>query len=175
MKTAKHIIIDIETLGRRNDAAITQVGIVIAEEAFNILDSYLIQVMPDVWNTCNRTFTGETLLWWMQQKNTPVSKTSTNIVYNYTQLVNKLYQIFNRFNTEDTIVWTKGSMDLFCIKDICEYLNIETPWKFWQPRDIRTAKEIIKDWKVYENNNAHNALDDAITELNELKANLIKE
>lgn len=175
MKTAKHIIIDIETLGRRNDAAITQVGIVIAEEAFNILDSYLIQVMPDVWNTCNRTFTGETLLWWMQQKNTPVSKTSTHIVYNYTQLVNKLYQIFNRFNTENTIVWTKGSMDLFCIKDICEYLNIETPWKFWQPRDIRTAKEIIKDWKVYENNNAHNALDDAITELNELKANLIKE
>lgn len=78
MKTAKHIIIDIETLGRRNDAAITQVGIVIAEEYFNILDSYLIQVTPDVWNTCNRTFTGETLLWWMQQKNTPISKTPTN-------------------------------------------------------------------------------------------------
>ena len=172
MKTAKHIVIDIETLGRRNDAAITQVGIVLADENFNILDSYLIQVTPDVWNTCNRTFTGETLLWWMQQKNTPVSKMPTHIVYNYTQLVNKLYQIFNRFNTEDTIVWTKGSMDLFCIKDICEYLNIETPWKFWQPRDIRTAKEIIKDWKVCENNNAHNALDDAITELNELKINL---
>ncbi len=172
MKTAKHIVIDLETLGRRNDAAITQVGIVLADENFNILDSYLIQVTPDVWNTCNRTFTGETLLWWMQQKNTPVSKMPTHIVYNYTQLVNKLYQIFNRFNTEDTIVWTKGSMDLFCIKDICEYLNIETPWKFWQPRDIRTAKEIIKDWKVCENNNAHNALNDAITELNELKINL---
>lgn len=27
MKMAKHIIIDIETLGRRNDAAITQIGI----------------------------------------------------------------------------------------------------------------------------------------------------
>lgn len=175
MKTAKHIIIDIETLGRRNDAAITQVGIVIAEEDFNILDSYLIQVTPDVWNTCNRTFTGETLLWWMQQKNTPISKTPTNIVYNYTQLVNKLYQIFNRFNTEDTIVWTKGSMDLFCIKDICEYLNIETPWKFWQPRDIRTAKEFIKEWKTIENENAHNALNDVLTELNELKANLVKE
>ena len=71
MKTARHIVIDTETLGRRNDAAITQVGIVLADENFNILDSYLIQVMPDVWNTFNRTFTGETLLWWMQQKNTP--------------------------------------------------------------------------------------------------------
>lgn len=32
MNTARHIIIDIETLGRRNDAAVTQVGIAIADE-----------------------------------------------------------------------------------------------------------------------------------------------
>ena len=175
MKTAKHIIIDIETLGRRNDAAITQVGIVIADEDFSILDSYLIQVKPDAWNTCDRTFTGETLLWWMQQKNTPVSKRATHIVHSYKYLVDKLYQIFNRYNTEDTIVWTKGSMDLFCIKDLCEYLNMEIPWKFWQPRDIRTTKELIKDWKVCENNNAHNALGDVLTELEELKLNLNKD
>lgn len=175
MKTAKHIVIDIETLGRRNDAAITQVGIVLADENFDVLDQYLIQVAPDVWNTCNRTFTGETLLWWIQQKNTPVSNTPTHSVCSYKDLVDKLYKTFRRYNTEETIVWTKGSMDLFCIKDICEYLNMETPWKFWQPRDIRTAKEIIKEWKTIKNENAHNALDDAITELNELKANLVKE
>lgn len=173
MKTARHIVIDTETLGRRNDAAITQVGIVLADENFNILDSYLIQVMPDVWNTCNRTFTGETLLWWMQQKNTSVSKTPTHSVRSYKDLVDKLYKIFRRYNTEETAVWTKGAMDLFCIKDICEYLNIETPWKFWQPRDIRTAKEFVKEWKTFENNN-HDALDDALNQLRELKANLIE-
>lgn len=42
MKTAKHIIIDIETLGRRNDATITQVGIIPADKNFNALDQYLI-------------------------------------------------------------------------------------------------------------------------------------
>lgn len=173
MNTAKHIIIDIETLGRRNDAAVTQVGIAIANKNFNVLDSYLIQVTPDAWNTCNRTFTGETLLWWMQQKNTPVSNTPTYSVCSYKDLVDELYQIFKRYNIEETIVWTKGPMDLFCIKDICEYLNMETPWKFWQPRDIRTAKEIIKKWKVIENRNAHDALEDALTELSELKLNLI--
>lgn len=175
MKTAKHIVIDIETLGRRNNAAITQVGIVLADEDFIILDLYLIQVTPDVWNTCNRTFTGETLLWWVQQKNTPVSNKPTHFVYNYKDLVDKLHKIFIRYSTEETTVWTKGSMDLFCIKDICEYLNMETPWKFWQPRDIRTAKEIIKEWKTIESKNAHDALDDALTELNELKVNLVKE
>lgn len=175
MKTAKHIVIDIETLGRRNDAAITQVGLAIADENFNILDKYLIQVDPKAWHTCNRTFTGETLLWWMQQKNTPVSKPCDYFIYKYRELIKVLNPIFWEYSSEDTIVWTKGTMDLFCIKDLFEYFDMETPWKFWQPRDIRTAKEFVKEWKTIENENAHNALDDAITELNELKANLIKE
>ena len=64
-------------------------------------------------------------------------------------------------------------MDLFCIKDLCEYFHMDTPWKFWQPRDIRTAKELIVDWKVFKDNN-HNALDDALNQLRELKVNLIK-
>lgn len=173
MKTAKYIIIDIETLGRRNDAAVTQVGIVIADENFDVLDSYLIQVTPDAWNTCDRTFTGETLLWWMEQKNTPTSKKPTHIIHSYKYLVDKLYQIFDRYNTEDTTIWTKGTMDLFCIKDLCEYFDMNTPWEFWQPRDIRTVKDFIKEWKTFENNN-HNALDDALNQLRELKANLIE-
>lgn len=175
MKTAKHIVIDIETLGRRNDAAITQVGLAIADENFNILDKYLIQVDPKAWHTCNRTFTGETLLWWMQQKNTPVSKPCDYFIYKYWELIEVLNPIFWEYSSKDTIVWTKGTMDLFCIKDLFEYFDMDIPWKFWQPRDIRTAKKFIKEWKTLENENAHNALDDAITELNELKANLVKE
>lgn len=175
MKTAKHIIIDIETLGKRNDAAITQVEIVIADEDFSILDLYLIQVKPDAWNTCGRTFTGKTLLWWMQQKNTSVSKMPTQIANSYKDLIGKLNYIFRGYNTEDTKIWIKDSMDLFCIKDLYEHFNMETPWKFWQPRDIRTAKELIKDWKVCENNNAPNAPGNALTELEELKLNLNKD
>ena len=174
MNTAKHIIIDIETLGRRNDAAVTQIGIVIADETFSVLDKYLIQVSPEAWNTCNRTFTGETLLWWMEQKNSPISNIGTSSAYNsYYAAMSALNGIFRRYNTDDTIVWTKGTMDLFCIKDLCEYLNISTPWKFWQPRGIRTVKEFVKEWKTFKNNN-HNALDDALNQLRELKANLIE-
>lgn len=174
MKTAKHIIIDIETLGRRNDAAITQVGVVIADENFNVLDERLIQINPNVWSTCNRTFTGETLLWWMNQKNSPVSDTSTDNADSYQTAMFILNVIFKKYNTDDTIVWTKGTMDLFCIKDLCEYFNMDTPWKFWQPRDIGTAKEFVKEWKTIENKNAHNALNDALMELEELKINLSK-
>lgn len=174
MKTAKHIIIDIETLGRRNNAAITQVGIIPTDKNFNALDQYLIQINPNVWDTCDRTFTGETLLWWMKQTNTPVSKFPTQIANSYKDLVEKINYIFRIYNTEDSIIWTKGSMDLFCLKDLYEYFNMDIPWKFWQPRDIRTAKEIIKDWKICKNTNLHNALEDAFIESKELQINLIK-
>ena len=172
MKTARHIVIDIETLGRRNDAAIAQIGVVVADETFSVLDKYLIQIFPEAWDTCNRTFTGETLLWWMKQKNPPISNIGASSAHNYYTAISTLNGIFRRYNADDTIVWTKGTMDLFCIKDLCEYLNMDTPWKLLQPRDIRTAKEFVKEWKTFENNN-HNALDNALNQLRELKANLI--
>lgn len=169
-----NIVIDIETLGRRNDAAITQIGVAIADEKFNVLDKYQIQVHPKVWNNCDRTFTGETLLWWMSQHNAPTSnKMPTHIVHSYKELVELLNRIIIKYNTEETLIWTKGTMDLFCIKDLYEHFDRELPWQFWQPRDIRTAKEFIKEWKTFENNN-HNALDDALNQLRELKANLIE-
>ena len=168
VEDVKNIIIDIETLGRRNDAAITQVGVVIADKNFNIIDTCLIQIDPQAWHTCNRTFTGETLLWWINQKNTPISKKAT---HNYEELIKQLNYVFSLYNTDNSIVWTKGTMDLFCIKDLYEFFNMETPWKFWQPKDIRTAKEVIKDWRTIEGS-THNALDDAIIQLTELKINI---
>lgn len=168
----RNIIIDIKTLGKRNDAAITQVGLVIANKNFNILDKFLIQVDPTVWHTCNRTFTGETLLWWLQQNDSPISKTCNYFIHSYKELIDTLNQIFWESNLENAIVWTKSTMDLFCIKDIFEYFDMETPWKSWQPRDIGTAEEFVKEWKFIDHKNAHNALDDAITELIELQTNL---
>lgn len=40
-----NIVIDIETLGRRNDAAITQIGVAIADEKFNVFDKHRSQYL----------------------------------------------------------------------------------------------------------------------------------
>jgi hypothetical protein len=169
-ETRNNIVIDIETLGRRNDAAITQIGIAAADSKFELLSKSLIQIDPRVWNSCKRTFSGETILWWLNQKNGPVVNNQT--LYSYQQAMDVLDKILASCG-KDIIIWTKGTMDLFCIKDLYEHFDRELPWQFWQPRDIRTAKEFIKEWKTFENNN-HNALDDALNQLRELKANLIE-
>lgn len=78
-----NIVIDIETLGRRNDAAITQIGIAAADSKFELLSKALIQIDPRVWNSCERTFSGETILWWLNQENGPVVNNQT--LYSYQQ------------------------------------------------------------------------------------------
>lgn len=94
MKTARHIVIDIETLGRRNDAAIAQIGVVVADETFIVLDKYLIQIFSEAWDTCNRTFTGKTLLWWMKQKNLPISNIGASSARSYYTAISTLNGIF---------------------------------------------------------------------------------
>ena len=153
-----------------NDAAITQIGIAAADSKFELLSKALIQIDPRVWNSCERTFSGETILWWLNQENGPVVNNQT--LYSYQQAMDVLDKILVSCG-KDIIIWTKGTMDLFCIKDLYEHFDRELPWQFWQPRDIRTAKEFIKEWKTFENNN-HNALDDALNQLRELKANLME-
>ena len=165
-----NIVIDIETLGRRNDAAITQIGIAAADSKFELLSKALIQIDPRVWNSCERTFSGETILWWLNQENGPVGNNLT--LYSYQQAMDALDKIIASCG-ESCLIWTKGTMDLFCIKDLYEHFDRELPWQFWQSRDIRTAKEFVKEWMTFENNN-HNALDDALNQLRELNANLIE-
>lgn len=168
-----NIIIDIETLGRRNDAAITQIGLVVADKDYKPIESHLIQVAPKAWGTCNRTISGETILWWMGVDNNPLNDKYTAYVSSYSMLLPLLNEIIGGYDTEDTLIWTKGAMDLFCLKDLYEYFDADLPWQFWQPRDIRTIKESVKEWKTNEFN-SHNALADALNELNELKINLSK-
>lgn len=165
-----NIVIDIETLGRRNDAAVTQIGIAVSDKEFNLIEKRLIQITPEAWHTCNRTFTGDTIMWWQKQENTPVSNEYTDYDNSYKTVLFTLSSILHKYQSDDTVIWTKGAMDLFCLKDLYEYFDMELPWKFWQPKDIRTAKEFIKDWKTIKVNN-HNALEDALNELEELKIN----
>lgn len=108
-----HIMVDIETLGRRNDAAIREVGLVAFLYDGTILDTLQITIAPEVWNRHNRTFTGETIQW-------IIETCSINPNYNclsYETLIEKIDWFFSINNGDNTRVWTKGHMDLEVLKD----------------------------------------------------------
>lgn len=155
------IMIDIETLGRRNDAAIREVGLVAFKNDGTILDSVQLCVANGVWNTHHRTFCGETILWLMKEGSLDMSENCSS----YEMLTDKINEFFKKHNCKDSHVWSKGHMDLEVIKDLYEELGKPLPWKFWQPRDMRTILDFCKDVIKCPNRPAHRAVDDAISRL----------
>lgn len=149
-----NIMIDIETLGRRNDAAIREVGMVVFNSAGVIEEQIQLSVDPAVWNTCGRTFSGETILWLLAH---PHIDTNYNC-HSYEELVTKVSNFILSHLSADGYVWSKGHMDLEVLKDLFEEVGQQLPWLYWQPRDLRTILDLTGDSRV---STTHCAVDDA--------------
>lgn len=164
------IVIDIETLGRRNDAAITQIGVVVADDNYDIRYEQLFCIIAYEWNTCNRTFTGESLLKLIQQKNIIPTKNQT---YLYSCVLDELKSLIHNCRSTSTFIYAKDIMDLASLKDLYEFFEKDVPWEPWQLKDIKTIKDYVPNWKTTKNN-TNNALTNALNQLEEMKINLSK-
>ncbi|TFU92377.1 hypothetical protein E4T81_12370 [Barnesiella sp. WM24] len=148
------IMIDIETLGRRNDAAIREVGLVAFNSDGTIISKRQLSVAPDVWNTCGRTFSGETVIWLLANPNID---TDFNC-HSYSELISHVNEFVSSHLTIDGYIWSKGHMDIEVLKDLYETINIPLPWEFWQPRDLRTILDLAGDNVAPQ---THRAIEDA--------------
>ena len=164
------IVIDIETLGRRNDAAITQIGVVVADDNYDIRYEQLFCIIAYEWNTCNRTFTGESLLKLIQQKNIIPTENQT---YLYPCVLDELKSLIHNCRSTSTFIYAKDIMDLASLKDLYEFFEKDVPWEPWQLKDIKTIKDYVPNWKTIKNN-TNNALTNALNQLEEMKINLSK-
>lgn len=156
------IMIDIETLGRRNDAAIREVGLVAFEYDGTIISKRQFTVSPEVWNTYSRTFSGETIIWLKMGGSIDTEFNCRS----YQELITNINRFMRAHLTENDHIWSKGHMDLEVLKDLYETLDEKIPWAFWQPRDMRTIIDLYKD-----NQNMptrHSAMYDATQQTNEL-------
>lgn len=139
-----NIMIDIETLGRRNDAAIREVGLVAFNSTGVIEEMKQLSVDPEVWNTCGRTFSGETILWLLAH---PHIDTNYNC-HSYEELVTEVNNFILSHLTTDGYIWSKGHMDMEVLKDLYETVGKPLPWLYWQPRDLRTVLDLTGDCRV---------------------------
>lgn len=159
-----HIMVDIETLGRRNDAAIREVGLVAFLESGEIIGTLQISVFPEAWNCNNRTFSGETIQWIVS---TGAIDPEPNC-HSYEMLIEEMDRFFKDYNGANTRVWAKGNMDFEVLKDLYETLCKPLPWKFWQPRDLRTINDIFTSRSFKQSQMPHRAVDDAVIQVKEL-------
>ncbi len=155
------VMIDLETLGTRSNAAIVQIGMV----AFSYepgLDTEGMKVNVDPGNI-RHPFSADwdTIKWWLTQDlDARVSITRTALSPNIA--AKAVIQFFTKYCNSNADVWACGSaFDLPILENLILSQGMQSPWKFWRVHDMRTIALAVPDLKRITPTVAHDARADA--------------
>lgn len=162
-----NFMIDLETLGTDYDSAIIE----IAAAQFDITTGEIIKevvldINPSEWN--KRTFSGDTLCFWMECGNEPAKKrifSTDGHAIPLDEALDRLsgFLLPDGTNREDLVVWCEGTdFDIPLLKSA--YGESGTPWLYHNVRDVRTVASLSPSIKEqYDKEFAgteHSAIDD---------------
>lgn len=163
MSEFNHIMIDLETLSIKMDAAILSIGAVAFNPETGELGPEFYERIAFNDAVANGNTDLDTIKWWIKQDSVAGAEAVSGekahaIVMN--EFVTWLAQF------PGMRVWGNGSIfDITILETAFERLNIATPWEFYNVRDCRTIEDAafgICDRAEFERDGVHhNALDDA--------------
>lgn len=151
----RNVMLDLETMGNRPDAAITAIGAVIFDNS-GVKDRFyeVINLTSSV--EAGGTMDTSTVLWWMKQ-----NEAARKEFEKPGMIINQALLKFSEFVPPDMVLWGNGSdFDNVILKSAHDRLGLRTPWKFWNNRCYRTMKNTF-NISYPPINGAHNALIDA--------------
>ena len=170
MQVFDHLMIDIETLGKSNQAVITSIAAV----QFNMGtgetgEEFHVHIDPSMQGT--NKIDGSTVLWWLQQSQEARDRLVNGIKDHGVTLSDALFQLITFINNEcikDILVWARPpKFDLNIIENSLESYNIPIPWGYANSRCVRTlasfAPEIVKEFKA--TTIEHDALEDCYVQI----------
>lgn len=156
-----HVMVDIETLDTTPTAVILSIG------ACTIVPWFPTEFYEelDVNTQYERTKSESTIAWWATQT-MPMPQGTTPI--------KDALQSFGRWISSlraEPIIWCKGTdFDTAILAHAYAQHKIPLPWKYNAVRDFRTVKKLFPHYQFPANPQAHNALQDALHQTEELKA-----
>ena len=165
MEQDNHIMIDLESLGLRQDAAIISIGAAKFDIEKGVVTSVFHQNI--IWEDALRYGKAEqeTVEWWSNQ--TGPAKESLDKPAR--RLLVDVFDDFEKWMESNPVVWGNGAcFDIAKLERIYEGWNKPHPWFFQDTRDLRTinqfAKELV-DYGIRDRafvGTKHNAVDDAV-------------
>jgi len=170
LQTVENVMIDLETLGTSGDCVIMSIGAC----GYN-KDGYLMQFYQDVSIADCLEYglqvDASTITWWLGQGDCARSaivegqKTAVSLA----EALKNLASWFRVNFTDKCKVWSNGaSFDIPIVAGAYRRLGLDCPWKFWNERCFRTIKAMFRDVKSPVEQTAHNALEDAMNQLQHL-------
>ncbi len=155
------VMIDLETLGLRQDAAFVSVGACMFDPDTGRIGEIFYNVVDWDDALCTRTVSGSTLKWWMQRSE--AAKKAIAVEGRPVSAV--LRSLTSWFKLSNGVrVWSNGAT--FDISMLENAYAGDEPWQFWNVRDVRTicdlASHLVSKKDIQLEGTQHNALDDAI-------------
>lgn len=149
-----HVVLDLETMGLKQDAAIIEIGMVIfnhtgLDGTVNLLHQYSQAISLENSMYHGGTITADTLLWWMHSDRTEVR--DNWLVAPKAPLTTTLNTVaciildHSKINPKP-LIWGNGvNFDNAILKSAYERLEVAVPWGYRQDADFRTLKLLYKD------------------------------
>lgn len=168
MANETQLMVDLETLSTRHDAAILSIGACMFDPRTpgEVLNTFYCVISAESNELAARHFSAGTLMWWLQQSQAARDALSVD-PKNLQDALTKFRLWVNAY--KPTRVWANSpSFDCVILRSAMDHFSLQVPWHFWAERDVRTAKEfaVDEDGSFPEiptsQGTAHNALDDAI-------------
>ena len=161
-KTPRHVMIDLETMGRTPEQPIVSIGAVIFDPRYGVItdETFYWELH---WKSQGRNADPDTVTWWASQ-----SAEARAVLDGIDDLQDAL-EALSEWLPKDCRVWGNGSIfDIATLEHAYRQYKIEIPWKFWNVYDCRTVLALYEakrgglDRSKSNHGTAHNALDDAI-------------
>ena len=162
-----HIMLDLETMGTKPNAAIVSIGAVYMDFENNALgEQFYRRICLESSVLCGGVVDAQAVKWWLKQ-----NELARREIYSATAPLDKALNALSNFIGSNSKIWGDGaSFDNVILRSAYESCCIEAPWKYWDDRCYRTMKNIYPDVKEQQSGQVHNALDDAISQANNLLA-----
>lgn len=160
-----HVVLDLETMGNTQSAAIVAIGAVACTVERGVFDNFYVEVALSSAVEAGLTMDASTVLWWINQSASARRIFENNM--NATSLNDALFEFKRWFNSlgapEKIQVWGNGAdFDNAILRNAFMARGMPDPWRYSNNRCLRTLRgENLDVDKPAFVGIPHNALDDA--------------
>lgn len=158
----KDIMIDLETLGTRYNAAIIQIGACYFDrKTGQIGPTFKANVQYSFAMIDKFTVDYGTITWWFGQS----EEARKSMLENSTDLITAISNLIHFLNIggRDSVIWSHATFDMPILVNAFSTVNMSMPISFRNMRDIRTVTDLADHYSESPRvGTHHDSLDDAI-------------
>lgn len=159
---SSNFMVDIETLSTRPDAVIVSIAAIKFDRQGDLpklenMETFYKRVSRESCEVLGMHVDPKTMEWWKKQEEDVRFEALENPVdrLDIKEALRELSQFIGKANP---IIWGNGDdFDCTILGEAYRICNQETPWKFWNTRDVRTVFDLgnVTPWSLPDNHKHH--------------------